>query len=174
MVYNFFNFFALWIGCGSSAHCPTTPQHMCARARLRFCLGLYDHDCSICPRSCRFDGVVGYRICLTHRRPPVRARVEPFLSRQHFLFFFFESVLFSLDRITPALYYVTICVYFFLDCKMRRSLTVFAANGVALTGYSGVFYKYSYRCASDLVKNCPTFRISDESYVAMTSGTGTW
>jgi hypothetical protein len=26
----------------------------------------------------RFDGVVGYRICLTHRRPPVRARVEPF------------------------------------------------------------------------------------------------
>ena len=28
----------------------------------------------------RFDGVVGYRICLTHRRPPVRARVEPFSS----------------------------------------------------------------------------------------------
>ena len=30
-------------------------------------------------RSKRFDGVVGYRICLTHRRPPVRTRVEPFL-----------------------------------------------------------------------------------------------
>ena len=28
-------------------------------------------------QSKRFDGVVGYRICLTHRRPPVRARVEP-------------------------------------------------------------------------------------------------
>jgi hypothetical protein len=43
----------------------------------------------------RFDGVVGYRICLTHRRPPVRARVEPsffqpkensqFVSRFRFL-----------------------------------------------------------------------------------------
>jgi hypothetical protein len=31
------------------------------------------------PRSERFDGVVGYRICLTHRRSPVRTRVEPFL-----------------------------------------------------------------------------------------------
>ena len=30
----------------------------------------------------RFDGVVGYRICLTHRRPPVRARVEPFLHHK--------------------------------------------------------------------------------------------
>ena len=31
----------------------------------------------------RFGGVVGYRICLTHRRPPVRARAESFclLSR---------------------------------------------------------------------------------------------
>jgi hypothetical protein len=28
----------------------------------------------------RFDGVVGYRICLTHRRSPVRTRVEPFFS----------------------------------------------------------------------------------------------
>ena len=26
----------------------------------------------------RFGGVVGYRICLTHRRPPVRARAESF------------------------------------------------------------------------------------------------
>ncbi len=29
-------------------------------------------------RHYRFDGVVGYRICLTHRRSPVRTRAEPF------------------------------------------------------------------------------------------------
>ena len=28
----------------------------------------------------RFGGVVGYRICLTHRRSPVRARAESFFS----------------------------------------------------------------------------------------------
>ena len=29
----------------------------------------------------RFGGVVGYRICLTHRRSPVRARAESFFSQ---------------------------------------------------------------------------------------------
>src|SRR5258708_35972662 len=37
-----------------------------------------DHHCLVCWTDCRFDGVVGYRICLTHRRSPVRTRVEPF------------------------------------------------------------------------------------------------
>jgi hypothetical protein len=32
-------------------------------------------------RPKRFDGVVGYRICLTHRRSPVRTRVEPFFYK---------------------------------------------------------------------------------------------
>ena len=31
----------------------------------------------------RFDGVVGYRICLTHRRSPVRTRVEPSFFSSH-------------------------------------------------------------------------------------------
>ena len=36
------------------------------------------HDCSPWISDYGFDGVVGYRICLTHRRSPVRTRVEPF------------------------------------------------------------------------------------------------
>ncbi len=36
-----------------------------------------DHHLFIWPTGWRFDGVVGYRICLTHRRSPVRTRVEP-------------------------------------------------------------------------------------------------
>ena len=34
----------------------------------------------------RFGGVVGYRICLTHRRPPVRARAESIFFRPHSVF----------------------------------------------------------------------------------------
>ena len=34
----------------------------------------------------RFGGVVGYRICLTHRRPPVRARAESFFFYPHSVF----------------------------------------------------------------------------------------
>ena len=35
--------------------------------------------CSTLTTAQRFGGVVGYRICLTHRRSPVRAWVESFL-----------------------------------------------------------------------------------------------
>ncbi|KIK53871.1 hypothetical protein GYMLUDRAFT_924408 [Collybiopsis luxurians FD-317 M1] len=34
-----------------------------------------------------FDGVVGYRICLTHRRSSVRARVEPVLMNSFCYYF---------------------------------------------------------------------------------------
>src|SRR6266576_2448432 len=50
-------------------------------------------DNSLRLRSTRFDGVVGYRICLTHRRSPVRTRVEPFLALPR-----------SLPRVTPLLF----------------------------------------------------------------------
>jgi hypothetical protein len=46
------------------------------RTRLRKKNGLDQSNVSI---SARFDGVVGYRICLTHRRSSVRSWVEPFL-----------------------------------------------------------------------------------------------
>ena len=42
---------------------------------LRFARNPYVVKSSL---SQRFGGVVGYRICLTHRRSPVRARAESF------------------------------------------------------------------------------------------------
>jgi hypothetical protein len=58
---------------------PTAP-HMCALVcsfGRQYCTAC-NYISLIWTIHLRFDGVVGYRICLTHRRPPVRARVEPY------------------------------------------------------------------------------------------------
>ena len=44
---------------------------------------LSGHQSNRRPRCYRFDGVVGYRICLTHRRSPVRTWLESFFCSFH-------------------------------------------------------------------------------------------
>jgi hypothetical protein len=61
---------------------PTPPhiapsKHVCYSFGHQYCTAC-DYISLIWMVDLRFDGVVGYRICLTHRRPPVRTRVEPF------------------------------------------------------------------------------------------------
>ena len=68
------------------------------------------HACYFSSREVwkRFDGVVGYRICLTHRRSPVRTRVEPF---------FFSSP--HPDSLTRAFYHACVSIL-----KIRSSQLV--------------------------------------------------
>ena len=64
--------------CGSAAEVGPNMKRMHTFAAC-------DHFRLVGINGWRFDGVVGYRICLTHRRPPVRARVEPFLYHSHLI-----------------------------------------------------------------------------------------
>src|SRR6266566_557735 len=57
--------------------------------------------------SKRFDGVVGYRICLTHRRSPVRTRVEPIFFRpelRELAIWFSSRTLFSDEQEEHGMY----------------------------------------------------------------------
>ena len=68
--------------CSRALRHPNAPHilssEVCA-SHLAMMLRALDHCFDSREISERFDGVVGYRICLTHRRSPVRTRVEPFL-----------------------------------------------------------------------------------------------
>ena len=78
----------------------------------------------------RFDGVVGYRICLTHRRSPVRAWVEScnwFLFKYFSLLFknllsIFFSYLKSLDIIWWTGYWTKYYLQFPFAMKKNKSL----------------------------------------------------
>ena len=61
----------------SQPHTCALSKHVCYNFGRQYCTAS-NYISLIWISELRFDGVVGYRICLTHRRSPVRTRVEPF------------------------------------------------------------------------------------------------